>query len=326
MDFLDSFKFIADTNLSYNIYHTHKIESSLHKPHILKRKYLRFNIFSVIQWYSLLRFLYEYSIKIPDKYTNYKTFYDDLRDTYICLSKNKKLDEVDNFITRQHENGNLEIDIVNERPKPVTKSFIINSEFDSSINYLKVDDEYMTIGLLFNNFMDACDFCYHPNIIYDEDFISEYIYDDNDCKDFIYVNNDSNDDKKSRISICLDGMSIVTNNNYGGYMLSDNPVLIKISNDTYFNTLIEEYSNHILTHNPNPISNTMSKHIVYTDDIDVIKQVLINNCKIIRKIQSIMYVTLGPDDSYLQRKQDLLDTLRSSKVINNKSDRTKITL
>ena len=70
----------------------------------------------------------------------------------------------------------------------------------------------------------------------------------------------------------------------------------------------------------------MSKHIVYTDDTDVIKQVLINNYKIICKIQSIMHATLSPDDSYLQRKQNLLDTLRSSKVIDNKSDRTKIIL
>lgn len=325
MEFLDSFKFIADTELNYNINYICVIESSLYKPYKLKRKYLRFNIFSVIQWYFLLRFLYKNSIKIPDQYTNYKTFYDDLNDAYICLSKNKKLDEIDNFITCLHKKEHLKINIVNERPESVKEYNSVTSVFDSSINYLKVGNEYMTIGLLFNKFMDSCDNQYF-NILCDENFISEYIDDDNDCRDFIYVNNDSDNDEKSRICLYIKGMSFVSKNIHEIYDLYNNQILINISRDAYINTLIEEYSNHILTHNPNPISNTMSKHIVYTDDIDVIKQVLINNNKIISKIQSIMHATLGPDDNRLQRKQDLLDTLKSSKAINNKSDRTKIAL
>lgn len=325
MEFLDSFKFIADTNLNYNINYICEIESSLYKPYILKRKYLRFNIFSVIQWYFLLRFLYKNSIKIPDQYTNYKTFYDDLNDAYICLSKNKNLDEIDNFITRLHKKEHLKIDIVNERPELIHEYNSVTLVFDSSINYLKVDGEYMTIGLLFNKFMDSCDNQYF-NILCDENFISEYIDDDNDCRDFIYVNNDNDNVKKSKIWLYIKGLSYVIKNIHEIYDLYNDKILINISMDAYINTLIEEYSNHILTHNPNPISNTMSKHIVYTDDTDVIKQVLINNSKIIRKIQSIMHATLGPDDSYLQRKQDLLDTLKSSKAVNNKSDRTKITL
>ena len=183
----------------------------------------------------------------------------------------------------------------------------------------------MTIGLLFNKFMDAFDY-HNFNIWCDEDFISEYIDDDNDCRDFIYVNNDNDNDKKSKIWLYIKGLSYVAKNIHGIYDLYNDRIFVIISNDAYINTLIEEYSNHILTHNPNPISNTMSKHIVYTDDTDVIKQVLINNYKIICKIQSIMRATLGPDDSYLQRKQDLLNTLKSSKAVNNKSDRTKITL
>lgn len=323
MEILDSFKFIADTNECYKINYIYATESSLHKPYILKRKYLRFNILSVIQWYTLIRFLYENSIKIPDCYTNYKTFYNNLSDSYICLSKSKKLDKINNFIARLYKNKQLKINRTNKRPELVTSLLTTDSQFDSYVNYLKVDNEYMTVGLLFNKIMDT----YKNSCICTvdkDDFISKYTS-DNNCKNFIYIIDDDDDNIKPRIMICLGDMSIVSHSNRDDSS-RDDKALVNISSDAYINTLLKEYSNHILTHDK--INNTMSKHIVYTDDPDVIKQVLINNNKIISKILSKMYIDLTPDfsDSNLHRKQDLLDTLRSLKVVDNKSNGTKIAL
>ena len=317
MEILDSFKFIVCTDGC-----NYTTESS-HEPCDLKRKELRFNIFSVIQWYSLLRFLYENSIKIPDCYTNYKSFYDNLSDSYFCLLKRKKLNEIDNFIIRFHRKGYLKIGVTYEHPEDL-------GYFDcgSYIKYLTVDDKYMTVKLLFNKFMDTCDYI----SIYakdNNDFISKYINIDNDCKKFIRVNNDDNNIIEPKITLCISGMSVIkhytVNKDYGfNFSYKDkklhngysNNLTVSISSDSYFNTLIKEYSNHVLTHDA--INNTMSKHIVYTDDIDVIKQVLINNNKIISKIRSNVNSINSSGDSNLHRKQDLLDTLKSLKVVDNK--------
>ena len=298
MEILDSFKFITDINDCNNNTEerNYTTDSSLHKPYVLKRQYLRFNTLSVIQWYTLMRLLYERSIKIPDCYTNYRSFYDNLQDYYICLSKSKNLDEIDNCITRLYKKGLLKIDITDKRPEVLTRWLRKEElQFDSSVNYLKVDDEYMTIGLLFNKFMDICE-C---------DFISKCINDYNDCKDFIHIS--INLKNNPLMMLYLGGMTIIYST--GSKPKDVQSSLVISDNDTYFNTLLEEYSNHVLTHDA--INNTMSKHIVYTDDIDVIKQVLINNDKIIHEMQSKF--THCSDNNNLHRKQDLLDTLRSSK-------------
>ena len=227
---------------------------------------------------------------------NYRSFYDNLQDYYICLSKSKNLDEIDNCITRLYKKGLLKIDITDKRPEVLTRWLRKEElQFDSSVNYLKVDDEYMTIGLLFNKFMDICE-C---------DFISKCINDYNDCKDFIHIS--INLKNNPLMMLYLGGMTIIYST--GSKPKDVQSSLVISDNDTYFNTLLEEYSNHVLTHDA--INNTMSKHIVYTDDIDVIKQVLINNDKIIHEMQSKF--THCSDNNNLHRKQDLLDTLRSSK-------------
>lgn len=312
MEILDSFKFIVYTG-RYN--YTSK---SSHGLCSLKRKDLRFNILSVIQWYTLIRFLYENSIKIPKQYTNYKTFYNNLSNSYFCLLKSKDSYDINNFIMRLCEKGHLKLGITYEKP-----SHLIYSNFDPYVKYLTLDYEYMTVKSLFNKFMDTCDYI-STHAKDENDFISQYMGNNNDSSIFICINNDDNNIIESKMMLSLDGMSVIIHdgNNkrlYNGY---NSKLSVDISNDTYFNTLLEEYTNHVLTHNA--INNTMSKHIVYTNDTDVINQVLINNNKIIHEMQSKF--TQCSDDNNLHRKQDLLDALRSLKIVDNKSNGTKITL
>lgn len=313
MEFLDSFKFIVYTG-RYN--YTSK---SSHGPYSLKRKDLRFNILSVIQWYTLIRFLYENSIKIPNHYTNYKTFYNNLSNSYFCLLKSKDSYDINNFIMRLCEKGHLKLGITYEKPRG-----LCYSNFDPYVKYLTLDYEHMTVKSLFNKFMDTCD--YISTYAKDEnDFISQYmVNNNNDCSIFICINNDDDNIIESRMMLNLDGMSIIIHDGYNKKLYNgyNSKLSVDISSDAYFNTLLEEYTNHVLTHNA--INNTMSKHIVYTDDIDVIKQVLINNYKIISKIQSKF--TPCSDDNNSHRKQDLLDTLKSLKIVDNKSNDIKIKL
>ena len=95
-----------------------------------------------------------------------------------------------------------------------------------------------------------------------------------------------------------------------------------IYHDTCILSLVNEYTNHVIN-NGNNIDNTMSEHIVYTSDLEVTKQVLRNNQKIIANI--VKNLKNETSDFNKQKLMQLLTSEEIKPEVKSKQ-RTKITL
>ena len=95
-----------------------------------------------------------------------------------------------------------------------------------------------------------------------------------------------------------------------------------IYHDSCILSLVNEYTNHVIN-NGNNIDNTMSDNIVYTSDLEVTKQVLRNNQKIIANI--VKNLKNETSDSNKQKLMQLLTSEEIKPEVKPKQ-RTKITL
>lgn len=136
-------------------------------------------------------------------------------------------------------------------------------------------------------------------------------------KDYMYVLDDINTSKLSLTyrDNCYCQLFYLVSSNYKSFY----PV---VCHDSCVSSLVNEYTNHVID-NGNNIDNTMSDNIVYTSDLEVTKQVLSNNQKIIANI--VKNLKNETSDSNKQKLMRLL-TGEETKPELKPKQRTKITL
>ena len=140
-------------------------------------------------------------------------------------------------------------------------------------------------------------------------------------KDYMYVLDDINTSKLD-LTYC-ENCYCQLFYSVSSYYKSFYPVICHIS---CVSSLVNEYINHVIN-NGNNIDNTMSEHIVYTSDLEVTKQVLRNNQKIIANIVKKLNKEFF-DEISDSNKQKLMQLLTSEEIKPEvkPKQRTKITL
>ena len=248
---------------------------------------------------------------------------------YICLIDILRRNGIKKIVNQLYIEQGYRISIDDRNSEQDLKNFIFQYKFFSTIstdrsqhqsryiisfdnNYKNVSSRIIDIVLndmLKNDFDKYIDI--HQNNKYD---IAKY--------DTYY------DHKSTCLTVCFDNCLEIFKSQYKSYIqdLHCTHDSIPFVTGDYLDILFNEYEDHLFK-SELQIENTMSEHIVYTSDLEVTKQVLRNNQKIINNI--IKNLNSEPDlKVFDSNKQKLMRLLTADEIKSEvkPKQRTKITL
>ena len=238
--------------------------------------YLKIDIITILQYYSMLAKLYINKIAQANNYNI------TINDFYI--KPGNKLSDSKTFIAQLDKYFNLNI-VLQESDyyfSPIMQRYVLKPCANKGCH------TWGDLILNFFNLINLDDFDKFINYYVNDDYINDYNYvhthveTDNPTE---YHNNNNHWLNSSNhtimyvlndIVVCRDTFDL--NDNISKDLFT--PV---IKHDTFVPKLVNEYTKQIID-TCGSINNTMSENIVYTDDPEIIKQVLKNNQKIIKKL------------------------------------------
>ena len=314
---MESFKFVVDPNK--NCAEQFK-------------NFLKLDVITVIQYYCLRKLLSDNNVNSFDDYY--------INCTQFKLRKDCELDSSPMFYAlcnkyidlHEREDSFYKYYISWEKLIDKFKEILLTDKFDDIINnhvineynslYTRVERIYFQyITKISTRLFDGFRHFHHSKEYRNEIELNEYIdrQTNSTMRNCMYMFNIF-DDISCDLIIGLFGKVLEQQQKKHEYFT---PV---VYHDTCISSLVNEYTNHVIN-NGNNIDNTMSEHIVYTSDLEVTKQVIRNNQKIIANIVKNLKKETS-DEVSNSNKQKLMQLLTSEEIKPEvkPKQRTKITL